>query len=167
VTKDYVLDVFQVASDSQHHFSWVTHIDANDSNNSDQQWQTQKLAQQDGAWAFIKNAKTNSPSKVFHESYTFADKQFDMDVISDKAFVVTKCGFPRSDAADTSYMPMRMLSCTDTNAVFIAVYRCGQHCGKPARIDFNDAPMGMLEVRLNIDGKEYRHKVPALKLITK
>lgn len=179
VTKDYVLDVFQVKANADHKITWVTHIDGNslagenrdnqfefpmDANwlADDKDWKSFELPEGE-EWTFIKNAriKNGVQSIRYEELFEYGSKRFKMDMICDKPFDVIACDFPKIDTF-RSFYPMRMFTTQGKSAMFIAVYRHGDNIDKPIRIESAEGKLKNYEVSVKIGDKTSVHRIPVL-----
>jgi hypothetical protein len=157
--KEYVLDLFQVESEGEHTFAWLTHVDGTPSACSLEGWASETLP--DGPpWRWLRDAASAEPAQAYTETFSHGDERFRMDVATDAPARVIRCAFPRDDSDAPSTYAMRMVQRQGKTAWFAAVYQLGET--SPADVHIEAAEMERYDVLIRFNGKETRHLVPKL-----
>ncbi len=138
VTKDFVLDFFQAASDAPSEFAWLTHVDGERIGGSPAPREPVSLPK-DAPWSYLRNPRAVVASGPAWEAFrvpagggqgtsgvsSVSRPFFRMDLQSDAPMDVIQCAFPKDDSASPELMPMRIFKRHGTSAWFAAVYRTG------------------------------------------
>lgn len=162
VKEDYVLDIFQVISQSNHRYSWIYHAAAQSKDCSVKEFENKALPHA-APWKYLQDVK-ESTDAFTHLQETFSNDKdtFKIDLMTSNQSKLITAGYPLSNAPDTKIAAnTRMISCNAKEAIFTAVYRL-KDVDLPVSSKLQDGAMNNLIIELNIGDKTYRHRLPKL-----
>jgi hypothetical protein len=159
-TDDYVLDVFEVAADSERDIAWVTHIDADENQIFQTKWQQSQWIDQT-PWSFLKGKEISSKAESFWETFTQDGKHFRIDLIVDNQAKYIKTNYPTTQG---KYIPMRMIEADGVRrAMFAAVYRVSSEpITSPIEINIKKGIGENIEILFQRNGRRFSHRVSSL-----
>jgi len=155
-----VVDVFQVKADQPHDIAWTTHIDAQVHDCFESTFSPAALPT-NGPWKYIQGDDVSLPGNTFWETFSDEGKFFRMDVFSADSAQYTRCRYPLVEGDPAKDIPMRMVSCHGTHAVFVAVYRVGDEpITDPVQFEMNDTLKGdSWQLDITCGGKRFKHRI--------
>lgn len=152
-TDDYVLDVFQVASDEEHTFDYLFHTyDDRGKFNIDADFKDFTLP--DGPpWKWLKNAE----SYTFHSDWQALAHQGDvtcrLKMLGKPGTELILCDFPRNDRFDETPVPMLMARRKCRSTVFVTVLQAEKGNVPEPVVSMSDERNGFLRVNVGCNGK--------------
>ena len=161
VTRDYVVDFFQVASAAPHEFAWLTHVDGEPAGGSLRATNATKWPM--GApWSYLRQPRSAPANGQVWESFSDGGRTLRLDVLADGPAEFVHCGFPRADGPAAPTVPMRLFKRQGTNAWFLAVYRLVDKPGDAVELKITASGPDNMDIAVRAGERTSLHTVPRL-----
>lgn len=152
-TDDYVLDIFQVASDEEHTYDYLFHTyDDNGKFETDAVFKDFSLPDS-SPWKWLQNAK----SYTFHSDWQVLAHQDDVTsrlILAGKPGTeVILCDFPRNDRFDETPIPMLMARRKCKSTAFVTMLQAEKGELPVTSVSVSDERHGFLRVKVECNGK--------------
>ena len=173
VTDDYVLDVFQAASDEEHTYDWLFHaiddegktrIHVRGGDGVMGRWGevSQPERWQDPPWNWLRNPRSVDVSSTWQADWRQGDLRFRLTMLGSPGTEITACDFPKNDKFESPPIPMLIVRRRAKSATFIALYQAERHDLQPAAISTETNDDG-LKVTVMVSSKTSTHIIKLLK----
>ena len=172
VTDDYVLDVFQAASDEEHTYEWLFHaiddegktrIHVRGGDGVMGRWGEVSGGQWESIpWTWLKNPRSVGIDSTWQADWHQGDLRFRLTMLGSPGTKVTACDFPKNDKFESPPVPMLIVRRKAKSATFIALYQAERHDLPPAAISA-DIGADELMVKVTLSGEMRVHIVKALR----
>lgn len=162
VTDDYVLDVFQAASDTERTFDWLFHA-------RDDQGKTEMAGEfapfefpAEPPWTWLKNAKSAKMDGTWQADWRQGEVRFRLTMLGVPGTEVIQCDFPKNDRFEAPAIPMLMVRRTGKSALYVALYQAEKHDLPPAEVSVSDGNSA-LRVSVKLLGKTTENTIKILR----
>jgi hypothetical protein len=156
VTDDYVLDVFQVTSETEHTFDWLFHAVDDDGKTAIEGDFRPFTLPAEPPWTWLKNAQSAKMDGTWQADWTQGDVRFRLTMLGAPGTEVIECDFPRNDRFEAPAFPMLMVRRTGKSVVYVALYQAEKHDLPPAEISLSYEGK-KLKVSVAIAGRTTEH----------
>ncbi|MBP6965573.1 MAG: alginate lyase family protein [Armatimonadetes bacterium] len=162
VTDDYVLDVFQAASDAEHTWDWLFHAVDDDGKTEIAGDFRPFEFPAEPPWTWLRNARSARMDGRWQADWTQGDVRFRLTMLGEPGTEVIECDFPRNDRFEAPAFPMLMARRTGKSAVYVALYQAekGELPSADVKLSTGD---GKLKVSVALDGRTREHDVRTLR----
>jgi hypothetical protein len=162
VRREYVLDIFQVNSDTNHDIHWIIHgIGRLESQKSSVPLEASKMSLP-GPGRWLRDFKSGASDDQIRIKWTEDAVRFEVVLAAEPKTKIISCGYPQTDEPNCSTIPMLLIGRQAARTIYAAVYQAGK--GKLSNIHIK--PIGDEDGRLvfQVTGPwgERRHLVPKL-----
>ncbi len=161
VTADYVLDVFQAVSDTEHTYDWLFHT-RDDEGKTRMYGGFQPTTLPDAVpWTWLKNPRSATKDDSWHADWRQGDVYFRLNMLGVPGTEVILCDFPKNDKFEPPAVPMVIARRKGKSAMFIALYQAEKRDLGVASVTVGTEQT--LKVRVSVDGKAREHSVSILR----
>lgn len=163
ILDDYVLDMYQVASDEEHQYSWMVHVNGDEASSSIEkyEWRPHDFPESPSL-KWLQNPMKACEQREFSAEYSNQDKRFRIDLTTSGPAEVIRYGFPKKDTESPEVWPSLSVSRTTDTFWIIAVYRMDEAIDSELVISVSPGKLNQWEIRTKIDSEERTHIVPKL-----
>jgi hypothetical protein len=163
VRPEYVLDVFQVVSDTPHNIHWIIHGIGRPKSQEASVVLKPSPMKLPGAGAWLRDFKAGQSDDEVSIEWSEDSVQFKVTLAAGKDTKILTCGYPETDQADSPTIPMLMVERKAASTIYAVVYQAGR--GHLPEIHLK--PLAEIDGRLvyQVDGPwpERRHLIPRLR----
>lgn len=162
VTDDYVLDVFQAASDTERTFDWLFHA-RDDAGRTEMDGEFRPFEFPAGPpWTWLKNPQSAKMDGSWQADWTQGDVRFRLTMLGVPGTEVIRCDFPKNDRFEAPPIPMLMVRRTGKSAVYVALYQAERHDLPPAEVSMSEGNSA-LRVSVRLLGKTTENTIKLLR----
>ena len=161
VTDDYVLDVFQAASDEEHAYDWLFHAIDDEGKTRIYGGFTPTTLPDAVPWTWLRNPRSAVKDDTWHADWHQGDLRFRLTMLGVPGTEVTASDFPKNDKFESPPIPMLIVRRKAKSATFIALYQAERHDLPPAAIS-TSMKDGKLKIEVTLNGKTSVHTLQAL-----
>lgn len=157
VTDDYVLDVFQAASDTEHTYDWLFHA-LDDEGKTRIYGGFQPATLTDAVpWTWIRNPRSAEMDRTWHADWHQGDVRFRLNMLGVPDTEVILCDFPKNDKFEPPAIPMLIARRKAKSAIFVALYQAEKKDLPAADVSLRSGET--LSVRVTVGGKTRVHTI--------
>lgn len=162
VTPDYVLDVFQVSSDTQRTYDYLFHS-VSDSGGFEAEGEFQPVDLGDtGPWKWLRNAKAASFDSGWTVSAAQGPLTTRLTVLGEPGTRVTTCEFPAKDDFSGIPIPMLIARRCAQSTMFVAVLQAEAGALPEAEVGISEDAHGFLRARVKASGSSREFSIRKL-----
>jgi len=163
VRPHYVLDVFQLESDQEHDYSWITHGAGRlESLRASVLLapSTDGVRGPGGAWLRdVRRCETDSDVSV---DCSVAEVKYRITIGGGPATEVIACGYPVNDQTDAALLPMLVIHRRAANATYVVVHQAGQADLRSIRVGQSRVDADQIVCSVECDGVKHEFRIPRL-----
>jgi len=161
VTDDYVLDVFQAASNEDHTYDWLFHAIDDEGKTRIYGGFEPSTLPDEVPWTWLRNPRSAKLDRDWHADWHQGDLRFRLTMLRSSGTEITACDFPKNDKFESPPIPMLIVRRKAKSTTFIALYQAERHDLPPVAI--STARKGdKLEITVRVSG---RTSVQAVRLL--
>jgi len=162
VRPEYVLDVFQIASDEPHEIHWITHTFGNLQNQKSSLQLNPSEFRLPGPGHWLRNFTEAKSDNDFWIAWQEDDVRFKMTVAGVPDTRILSCGYPQTDLPDCPLIPMLLLERRAKKTIYAVVYQVGGGKLPNLEIKFLNEQNGKLIYQVTGHWGKQKHLVPKL-----
>lgn len=160
VTSEYVLDVFQAVSETEHTYDWLFHSRDDEGKTRIYGGFEPTTLPDTVPWNWLRNPRSAVLDRSWHADWRQDDVRFRLTMLGEPGTEIILCDFPKNDKFEPPAVPMLIARRKAKSATFIALYQAEKGelpLASPA-LDNEQR----LSVRVTVDGKTREHSIPRL-----
>jgi hypothetical protein len=162
VTRDFLLDVFQVASDSEHVYDYLFHTYSdNGSFVGDEKFVPTELGSQ-GSWKWLRDARSARLSEDWSVLAKQGDVTIQFTMIGHPQTEAILCAFPREDRFSAPSIPMLIARRKARSTVFVALVQAERGAIQHPRISLEAAKHALLRIIVRFGDDKWEFATPKL-----
>ncbi len=161
-TPEYVLDIFQAASEEEHVYDYLFHgVDDDGRFSGDGEFTPAEFPSQP-PWNWLRNARERSVD----ETWTVTAKQDDLTshltMVGCPRTTLTLCEFPRKDTFEKPSVPMLIARREANSTVFVSVLQAERGTPPPVSISVRDDRHNLIRIAVGVSGSVREFSVRGL-----
>lgn len=161
VTDDYVLDVFQVASDEERRHDWLFHANADAGITHIAGEFAPSALPTNPPWSWLRNARSRTEDGTWRAEWTVGEVTLRLTMLGWVGTEIVLCDFPRDDQYQRPPYAMLTAQRRGKHATFVALYQAGR--GAIPEVSVTAREDGdCLRVNVVIEGRALDHMLPLL-----
>ena len=163
VRREYVLDIFQIISDTPHDIHWILHAMGRPKSQKTSIALRPSQVQIPGPGEWLRDFKAGESDGEIKFEWREDSVLFRMTMAPQQETKVIACGYPETDEPDSPTIPMLLVERRAARTIYAVVYQAGN----------SDLPRLKLNALDNIDGRlvyqvsgpwgKRRHLIPRLR----